>query len=105
MTIKQVKAILDDLGYSTDMMIPLTEVNSIFLLSNESVYPDDTTYVKFDSKNSLMLVYDGETVDGVFIPKAGEENPRLIMDLFNVEGFLLTSKARRKAPYRMSTSV
>lgn len=105
MTVNQISVILNELGYSMDMPIPLTEVNSIFLLSNESVYPDDRTYVKFDSANSLMYVYDGETVNGEFIPTFGFDKPRIVMDLFNVEGFMLTSKSRRKAPYRLSLSV
>ena len=103
MTISQVKVILDEIGgYSTVMLIPLTEVNSIFLLSNENIYPDDSTHVYFDSVHSLMKVYDGETVNGVFIPKS---KPRVIMDLFNVEGFMLTSNYRRKSPYRLSMSM
>ena len=103
MTINQVEVILDEIGgYKTDMLIPLTEVNSIFLLSNESIYPDDSTHVLFDSANELMLVYDGETVNGEFIPKA---MPRVIMDLFNIEGFMLTSTSRRKSPYRVSMSM
>ena len=97
MTTPQVKTILSEIGgYSTDMIIPLTEVTAIVLESNENIYPDDTTHVYFDSTYDLMLVYYGETKNGVFTP---ESKPRFIIELESVQGFYLSNKYRHKSPY------
>ena len=103
MTTSQVKVILSEIGnYSTDMLIPMTEVTAIVLESNENIYPDATTHVYFDSKHDLMMVYYGKTENGIFTP---ESKPRFIIELESVQGFYLATKYRRKSPYRIGGSL
>lgn len=103
MTNKQIAFILNEIGgYSTDMLIPLTEVNTIALISDENIYPDDSTHVYFDSVNELCVLYDGKTVAGTFIPN---KKPRCIISYESIQAFLLTSKYRRKSPYMAGLSM
>ena len=96
----QIKEIIKTIGnYEMNQIIPLTEVQSIVLASDENIYPSDTTRVKFvdEGGKNLMEVYEGVTKqDGTFVSKP---NPILVMSFSNINGFVLASPKRRKAPY------
>lgn len=101
----QIQAILDDLGYNMNTMIPLREVNAIVLEGNMNLYPDDHTRFFFKSSGNIGLVlgYRGSVnKDGEFIAKA---KPAYAVPFDQVEGFQLTSDSRPYAPYMFARSM
>lgn len=101
----QVKAILDDLKYNMNTLIPLKEVNAIVLEGNMNLYPDDNTRFKFVSSGNigLVLCYRGsKDPDGNFVPR---KRPICAVPFDQIEGFQLISKSRPYAPYMFARSM
>lgn len=105
MTTKQITAALTEIGnYSVNQLIPLTEVSAIVTFFQESIYPDETTRVKFNTESGkeLLEVYNGKMDGDNFI---AEDFPRFIIPFDNIIGFYLAGPNRRKSPYKVGNSI
>lgn len=110
MTQSQIQFILSELDgqfstggtlYGEDAWLAMDEVSSIVLLSNESIYPDDTMYVYFDSTNELIRMGRGTVSEGVFTLDKIESYTMYSQ----VMAILLSRPTRAKSPYKISASV
>ena len=97
MTNSQINSILNDLNYSMDIVIPLTEVSCIVLEGNFNIYPDGMQQFKFDSNNELLLVYNGREENGSFVPN---EKPRYVHAFDQILAFQMVNSPTSVAPYR-----
>jgi len=96
--------ITEELGYNYNTIIPLTEVQSIVLGSNESIYPDESTQVMFYHQNSkdLLMVYSGYTdSEGFHHP----EKPTHIIPITQIEAIIMASKDFIKSPYKIGMQI
>jgi hypothetical protein len=87
--------------YGPNIWLEAEHISAIILESDESVYPDRTMQVKFDSTNGLLLTRKGYYIDGVFT--ATENNAAYDYDL--ILGITLDRSDRRKSPYMFARSV
>lgn len=104
MTSKQIKTILNELGYNLDTPIPLDVVSSIYLTTDGCLYPDGKTLFEFKSGTdmNLLLVYDANVINGELIK---ENTPKAVISCDVVAGFTLVSSMHMKAPYTVSRAV
>lgn len=101
----QIKAILDDLGYDMDAMIPMKEINAIVLEGNMNLYPEDNLRLKFHSSGKVGLVmgYRGfYNKDGEFVPNS---KPAYAVPFDQVEGFQLVSPFRPYEAFKLGRSM
>jgi hypothetical protein len=106
MTTSQVSAILTELDdqfstsgtlYGPGIWLEAREISAIILESNESLYPDETMQIKFDSTNSLLLTRIGRYVEGSFV---ASRNTAAI-DYKNIMGISLVKGSTMKSPYKV----
>lgn len=110
MTRSQVQAILAELNsqfstggtlYGEGAWLAMDEVSSLVLLSNESIYPDDTMHVYFDGTNELIKLGRGTVSEGVFTLEKVES----ITMYAQLMAVLLERPTRMKSPYKISSQV
>jgi hypothetical protein len=108
MTSAQVEYILDELNssfsgmYTVGDWLEAEEIASIILASDESVYPDETMQIKFDSENELLLTrvgsYDEEGVFQVLKDTAAIEYSLIV-------GISMARPGAGKSPYKNGSAV
>lgn len=106
MTKETVNGFLNELGYQTEKIIPLSEVSTITLTTDENIYPDLDCNVKFhiDTNIELMLVYYGSTdALGMFTPRL--TTPNIIIPFKNIQSFQLATDSRIKSAYKFGVVI
>jgi len=110
MTSTQIDLILTELDtqfteggllYGPDIWLEAEYIGSIILSSNESIYPDDTMQIMFDSTNSILFTRKGHYEEDVFI----EELINAGYDYEMIVGINLVRSATRKSPYKVGKSI
>jgi hypothetical protein len=110
MTRSQIQFVLSELNtqfaesgtlYGEGLWLAMDEVSSINLLSNESIYPDETMHVFFDGTNQLVRLGKGYYENGSFVVEKVES----ITMYSQVMSFLLHRPTRMKSPYRVSSAI
>lgn len=92
----QIKKILDDLGYSTEMDIPLKEVAYVFLTSDGMLYPGDDMRFNFHviGDSGILKISRGYTnADGEFVKQGNL--PTTFIDFALIEGFVMSLRQRQ----------
>jgi len=77
------------------------EISEIILSSDESLYPDETMQIRFDTNNELLFTRRGNYVEGIFVPIS----IRNVIDLDIISGFQLKSRTSVKSPYKFGSAV
>ena len=88
--------------YGPDIWLEAEEISAIVLESDESIYPDKTMQIKFDSANLLLLTRKGyydEIGDFVVTENNAAYDYALILSV------TLARNERRKSPYMFARSV
>lgn len=106
MTKNQIEVILTEIGnYSTNKIIPLTEVSEILLNLDAHIYPDESTQVEFKTTDEceLLLVYNGYIAENGIFKHSGI--PTYIIPFNQIYGFILNSNIRMKSPYKLAMQI
>jgi len=110
MTSIQIDFILEELNtqfseegtlYGPELWLEAREIGSIILSSDESIYPDETLQVKFDSPNELLFVRKGKYVDDSFT----ETLVTAVYEYKIILGINLVRNTTRKSPYKIGRSI
>jgi hypothetical protein len=106
MTKSQIEVVLADLGYDFNQNIKMPEVSSIYLTTDNVIYPSNNTRLNFCDENgsALLLVYEGyEKEDGTFI--ASRNYPNEIVSFDTIAGFTLVSDRHKFEPFKVTKAV
>jgi hypothetical protein len=110
MTQSQIGTILTELNtqfavsgtlYAPNIWLEAKEINSINLRTNESIYPDSTLQIKFDSENNLLLTRVGKYVNDEFVVSKNRE----AADYETIMSITLVKRTTMKSPYRTGRSI
>lgn len=97
MRTNQIMKVLNDLGYSTGMDIPLDEVAYIFLTSDGMIYPGDDTRFNFHvfGESGVLEVKRGFTnLAGEFVKQGNL--PTTYIDFAIIEGFVMSMRPKKE---------
>ena len=106
MTKAQIQVVLEDFGYDFNQNIKMSEVSSIYLTTDNVIYPSSNTRLNFCTENgaAILLVYEGyEKEDGSFI--AIKNYPTEIISFSTIAGFTLVSDRHQFEPFKYSKAV
>jgi hypothetical protein len=94
----QFPGLYDNTGYP---WLEMDHVASIVLANNESLYPDKTEQVKFDTVNEIMYVRSGNYVDDVFV----EDYVSSAINYGLIASIILVQPEHRKSAYKYGAQV
>ena len=106
MTEAQIISILDDLGYEMNRPIKMSDVSSIYLVTDNTFYPSDDTRLVFSNEGgaNLLLIYRGyEDDNGDFV--YSKNYPDEIISFSAIAGFTLTGDNHIYEPFKYSLAV